>query len=66
MSRFGRIVLVVLASAATTVAVAPPASAATYYNLFNYKSAQCMSVENSGSTANGANIIQWSCGDGSE
>ncbi|MGW6929820.1 RICIN domain-containing protein [Lentzea sp. NPDC054927] len=66
MSRFGRIVLAGLASLATAVAVAPPATAATYYNLVNYKSNRCMSVENGGSTANGANIIQWSCNDGSE
>ncbi|WP_246019354.1 RICIN domain-containing protein [Saccharothrix australiensis] len=44
----------------------PPASAATYYNLVNYKSNKCMSVENGGSTANGAKVVQWSANGGGE
>lgn len=66
MFRFRRTVFAALAAVGLTATTAPPASAATYYNLVNYKSNKCMSVEGGGSTANGANIIQWSCNDGGE
>ncbi|MEV4760817.1 RICIN domain-containing protein [Micromonospora sp. NPDC049559] len=46
--------------------VASPAQAATHYWVWNYKSGYCMSVEGGGSTANGAEIIQWSCNGGPE
>jgi hypothetical protein len=64
--RFRRTVFAALAVVGLTVAMAPQAGAATYYNLVNYKSNKCMSVEGGGSTTNGANIIQWSCNDGGE
>ena len=44
---------------ASTLTVASPAMAATHYGIRNYKSALCMSVSGGGSTANGAQIVQW-------
>lgn len=66
MSRFSRTVFAALAAIGLTATIAPSASAATYYALVNLKSGKCMSVEGGGSTANGANVIQWSCNDGGE
>ena len=48
---------------ASTLAVASPAQAATHFGIRNYKSALCMSVSGGGSTANGAQMVQWSGGD---
>lgn len=64
--RFHRTAFAALTAIGLTALAAPPASAATYYNLINFKSGKCMSVEGGGSTSNGANIIQWSCNDGGE
>jgi hypothetical protein len=70
MSRLVRTILAgvgaVVISAATSLAVATPAAAATYYRVVNSKSGKCMSVEGGGSTANGANVIQWTCNGGGE
>jgi hypothetical protein len=60
MIRFARAVVAVGVAAATSVAVADSAEAATYYNIVNYNSGQCLSV------AGGANVIQWSDNGGAE
>jgi Ricin-type beta-trefoil lectin domain len=64
--RFHRTVFAALTAVGLTALAAPPASAATYYNLINFKSGKCMSVEGGGSTSNGAGLIQWTCNGGSE
>lgn len=66
MFPYARTIFAGLATAGLTMAVVQPASAATYYNLVNFNSGKCMSVEGGGSTSNGANVIQWSCNDGGE
>lgn len=66
MFPYARTVFAGLATVAITAAATPSASAATYYNLVNYNSGRCMSVEGGGSTTNGANVIQWTCNDGGE
>ena len=66
MIRFAKILTVAGLAAAASVAVTGPAEAATYHNIINYNSGQCLSVEGGGSTSNGANAIQWVCNGGGE
>ncbi|MFJ8580942.1 RICIN domain-containing protein [Micromonospora sp. NPDC093277] len=54
------------AAVASSLAVASPAQAASWYEIINYKSGKCMSIAGGGSTANGANAILWTCNDGWE
>lgn len=44
-----------------TVGLTTSAQAATYYNIINYKANKCMSLAGGGSTANGTNIIIYTC-----
>lgn len=60
----------VLATGAMTlglmVGVTTSAQAETYYEIYNYKANKCLSLANGGSTANGTNIIIYTCNDGRE
>jgi hypothetical protein len=66
MIRFRNAVVAIGIAAATSAAVAAPADAATYYNIRNDQTRQCLSIEGGGSTSNGANAIQWLCNGGPE
>ncbi|MER5459667.1 ricin-type beta-trefoil lectin domain protein [Streptomyces sp. NPDC002668] len=56
------------ALAVATLAVgSPPASATDIYSrLVNYKSGRCLSLEGGGGTANGTEVILWTCNGRSE
>lgn len=71
MSRKFRRMWTVLATAAATVgltaALTAPAQAGPLYNQYiNYKADKCLSIEGGGSTANGANVVLYTCNGGHE
>lgn len=58
-------VLMVLATAVSTVVLAAPAQAATYYTIKNRSSGKCLAI-GSGDQSNGAKAMQWTCNGGTE
>lgn len=58
-------VLAAFSGAVVSVSLASPAHAVSYYEYQNMNSLKCLAVPNS-STANGTELIQWSCGSGTE
>lgn len=48
------------------VGLTTSAQAATYYEIVNYHANKCLSLANGGSTANGTNVIIYTCNDGRE
>jgi hypothetical protein len=49
-----------------TVGLTTTAQAATYYNLVNYKANKCLSLADGGSTANGTNVVIYTCNGAAE
>lgn len=65
---FRRMWTVLAATVGLLVGLTAPAvqAAPLYYQLVNYKADKCLSVEGGGSTANGANIVLYTCNGGPE
>lgn len=70
MSRRLRRTWTVLATLAMTLGLmaglTTTAQAATYYDVVNYKAQKCMSLGGGGSTANGTNVVIYTCNGASE